>query len=252
MIVLIISIEGGKKESKMPDKKVKEKNNEISRREFLKDAGLVVGGATLGSMGALAGCSGNGNATQTVTKTVTSGGTSTTTVTATGPGASSTITVTSPAQTTSIPGLITLSVNGQNYNVTVQPDWSLAWVLREKLGLLGVKIGCDRGECGSCTVHVDGRTNFACMWLAVDAVGKNIITIEGLASGPTLHKAQQNFLDAQSFQCGFCTPGMIMSAAALLNKYPKPTLDQVKLGMSGNLCYCGDHTRIVNAVMKGG
>ena len=213
------------------------KDSKISRREFLKDAGLIVGGATVGSMALVNACG---------TKTITApgvtihqdrhfychyyrrrpgGATVTTTVTAPGGGATvtATKTVTAPPVTQQVGGggVITLKVNGQNYKVEVQPDWSLAWVLREKLGLVGTKVGCDRGECGRCTVHVDGRTNLACMWLAPEAVGQEIVTIEGLANGPTLHPAQQEFIDRQSFQCGFCTPGMIMSAAALLQEDPQ-------------------------------
>jgi aerobic-type carbon monoxide dehydrogenase small subunit (CoxS/CutS family) len=246
------------------------KDSRISRREFLKDAGLIVGGATVGSMALVNACgtktitAPGATTTKTVTSTVTStvsgpgGATVTTTVTAPGSGSTATVTatktVTTPPVTQQVgaEGVVTLKVNGQNYKVEVQPDWSLAWVLREKLGMVGTKVGCDRGECGSCTVHIDDRSSLACMWLAPEAAGHDIITIEGLANGATLHVAQQNFIDKQSFQCGFCTPGMVMSAAALYKKIPKPTLAQVKEGMSGNLCYCGDHTRIVDAVMKGG
>jgi len=125
-------------------------------------------------------------------------------------------------------------------------------VLREKLGLTGTKLGCERGECGSCTILMDGIAVLSCMVLAVEAEGYEIVTVEGLADGSNLHPVQQLFLENQTFQCGFCTSGNIMSAVALLEKNPNPTRAQVKEAMSGNLCFCGDYSRIVNTILKGG
>ncbi|UCG55481.1 MAG: (2Fe-2S)-binding protein [Dehalococcoidia bacterium] len=149
------------------------------------------------------------------------------------------------------PGIITLHVNGRNYTVMVEPEWPLAYVLRESLGLVGTKVGCDRGECGSCTIIVDGRPVLACTMLAVESQGKDILTIEGLADGPNLHPVQKKFRDTCTFQCGYCTPGMIMSAVALLSKVTNPTRDQVKEAISGNICMCMDYTRITNTIMGG-
>jgi aerobic-type carbon monoxide dehydrogenase small subunit (CoxS/CutS family) len=150
-----------------------------------------------------------------------------------------------------MPGIVTLHVNGRNYTTMVEPEWPLAYVLRESLGLVGTKVGCDRGECGSCTIHVDGRPVLACTMLAIESQGKDIVTIEGLADGSELHPVQKKFRDNCTFQCGYCTPGMIMSAVALLSKTPNPTRDQVKEGISGNICMCMDYTRITNTIMGG-
>jgi xanthine dehydrogenase YagT iron-sulfur-binding subunit len=205
----------------------------ISRREFLKDAGVIVSGAVIGPTMLMAACKGE---TTTVTSTTTL------------PGETTTTTVTPPA---AVEGFITLRVNGEDYQLKVKPEWTLTFVLREKLGLSGTKVGCNRGECGTCTIIVDGRPVYACIVLAVEADGHDILTIEGLPDGYDLHPVQKLFLENETFQCGYCTPGNIMSAVALLNKTPKPTLQQVKQAMSGNLCMCGDTTRIVNTVLKG-
>jgi aerobic-type carbon monoxide dehydrogenase small subunit (CoxS/CutS family) len=133
----------------------------------------------------------------------------------------------------------------------VKPEWSLAFVLREKLGLVALKVGCDRGECGACNILVDGKAHLGCTMMAIESEGRTIVTIEGLANGPTLHPVQKLFLDNGTFQCGFCTPGMIISAVALLSKTPKPTLNEARQAIAGNLCYCGDYTRIVNTIAKG-
>jgi aerobic-type carbon monoxide dehydrogenase small subunit (CoxS/CutS family) len=147
-----------------------------------------------------------------------------------------------------IPGAVTLTVNGVSRLVKVKPGWPLSFVLREKFGLIGTKVGCDRGECGACTIIVGGRTALSCTILAIEAEGLDILTIEGLADGPTLHPVQQRFLDNDTFQCGYCTPGMIMSAVALLDRNPNPTLDEAREAISGNLCFCGDYTRIVSTI----
>jgi aerobic-type carbon monoxide dehydrogenase small subunit (CoxS/CutS family) len=147
--------------------------------------------------------------------------------------------------------LLTLSVNGQMRPVDVLPNETLAMTLRYKLGLTGTKLGCDRGECGACTVLVDGVTSYSCSTLTHSVRGRAVTTIEGL-EGPNgeLHKVQQAMIDELGPQCGFCTPGQIMSAVALLNENPTPTRDEVRHALSGNLCRCGAYDHYLNAVMR--
>ncbi len=144
---------------------------------------------------------------------------------------------------------ITLTVNGETYEVEVEPWWTLLEVLRERLYLTGTKKGCDRGDCGSCTVLIDGKAKLSCLMLAVQAQGKDILTIEGLAEGEELHPLQQAFVELGAVQCGFCTPGMVLAAKALLDRNPTPTEEQVKEGLSGNLCRCTGYTKIIDAVL---
>lgn len=144
---------------------------------------------------------------------------------------------------------IKLTVNSEIYELEIEPHWTLLEVLREKLFLTGTKKGCDCGDCGACTVLVDGTAKLSCLMLAVEAQGKNILTIEGLANGKELHPLQQAFIDKGAVQCGFCTPGMIMSAKALLDKNPAPTEKEVKAGVSGNLCRCTGYIKIIDAVL---
>lgn len=143
---------------------------------------------------------------------------------------------------------INLVVNGEPYQVTVKPTDSLLQVIRDKLGLLGTKNGCNVGECGACTVIVDGLPVRSCLMLALTARDKRITTIEGLAKGENLHPIQQAFVEYGATQCGFCTPGMIMSALALLSEKPKPTVVEIKQALAGNLCRCTGYTKIVEAV----
>jgi carbon-monoxide dehydrogenase small subunit len=145
---------------------------------------------------------------------------------------------------------IELNVNGDTHELLVAPNQTLLEVLREKLGLMGTKRGCDLGACGACTVLVDGEAYLSCLMLAVDATGKNIMTIEGLAAGGDLHPLQQAFIDHGGVQCGFCTPGMILTAEAILNEDEHPTEDVVKKKMSGNLCRCTGYKKILEAVMS--
>jgi aerobic-type carbon monoxide dehydrogenase small subunit (CoxS/CutS family) len=146
--------------------------------------------------------------------------------------------------------LIKLNVNGSPRTVKIASNWTLARVLRDELGLTGTKMYCDRGSCGHCTVIMDGRAILSCMTLAISCDGRNILTIEGMAKGEELHPIQQAWLDEMGYQCGACTPGMIMSAKALLDKTPHPTEDEIRLGMSGNLCLCGNYRLIMKAVKK--
>ena len=146
--------------------------------------------------------------------------------------------------------LIKLNVNNQDYEVTIKPHWSLAFVLREKMGLTGTKMACGNGACGSCTVIIDGKAVFACLQLAIAWQGSQITTIEGLADGDKLHPIQQSFIDNVAFQCGFCTPGMIMAAKALLDQTPNPTDGEVREAIGGHLCRCGSYPRIVKAILN--
>ncbi len=145
--------------------------------------------------------------------------------------------------------IIELKVNGEIYETAVEPRRTLLEVLRGNLGLTGAKEACDLGACGTCTVLIDGKAVLSCLTLAIDSQGKEITTIEGLAKEGKLHPLQQNFVDHGAIQCGFCTPGMILSAKALLDENPKPTEDEVKNGISGNLCRCTGYTKIIEAVM---
>jgi len=145
--------------------------------------------------------------------------------------------------------LMELTVNSTLYETAVDPRWTLAELLRDHLGLTGTKVGCDRGECGSCTVLVEGKPVLSCLTLATEVAGKKIATVEGLAGNGKLNPLQQAFWDAGAAQCGFCTPGMLMSATALLAATPKPTEDEVRLALSGNLCRCTGYRKIVEGVL---
>jgi len=144
--------------------------------------------------------------------------------------------------------LIELTVNGDSYEVAIDPHRTLLEVLREDLGLTGAKEGCDLGECGNCTVIMDGKAVLACLVLALDARGKEILTIEGLAKDGELHPIQKSFVEQGAVQCGFCSPGMIMTTKTLLEKNPKPTEEDIRKGISGNLCRCTGYAKIVEAI----
>jgi len=143
---------------------------------------------------------------------------------------------------------VALLINGRLHRLLVEPRWTLLFVLRERLGITGTKAGCERGECGSCTVLIDGQARYACMMLAMEAEGTEITTIEGLVTGEELGPVQQAFVTHDGFQCGYCTPGQIVAAESLLRANPSPTTDEIRHGMSGNLCRCGAYAHIVNAV----
>ena len=146
--------------------------------------------------------------------------------------------------------LIKFRVNGVDKEVFVEPWWSLAFVLREVLGLAGTKIGCETGDCGSCIVLINGKAINSCLFLAVKARGKDILTIEGLKGrNGGLHPLQEAFIEHFAVQCGYCTPGMIMAAKALLDENPAPTEEEVKEALSGNLCRCTGYLKIVEAVL---
>ncbi len=143
---------------------------------------------------------------------------------------------------------ITIYVNGQTHELLVKPSVTLLDVIREDLGLTGAKEGCGVGECGACTVIMDGETVNACLILAVEANGRQITTIEGLAKGEKLHPVQQAFFDVGGLQCGFCTPGMILSTKVLLDKNPNPSDDEIRKGLEGNFCRCTGYTKIIASV----
>jgi xanthine dehydrogenase YagT iron-sulfur-binding subunit len=147
------------------------------------------------------------------------------------------------------PQQLELSVNGELHAVWLDPATTLVEVLRDQLGLTGTKIGCDRGACSACTVWVDGAVAVSCMTLALDVRGKRITTIEGLARNGELHAVQQAFIDHDALQCGFCTPGMVMSCAWLVDQNPSCTLEDVKQAVSGHLCRCGAYPNIFKATL---
>ena len=147
---------------------------------------------------------------------------------------------------------IELKINGDRYEVLVSPNNTLLEVLRDKLGLMGTKRGCDLGACGACTVLINGETSLSCIMLAMDAVGKEIETIEGVEEAGLLHPLQTAFVEKGGLQCGFCTPGMILTAKAVLDEEDHPTEDVIKKKMAGNLCRCTGYKKIVEAVMSVG
>lgn len=146
--------------------------------------------------------------------------------------------------------IVSIEVNGELHEVPVRPRHMLVEVLREKIGLTGTKDGCEQGVCGACTVLLDGRPALACMTLAIECDGKTVRTVEGLAAGDRISALQQAFLDQGAVQCGFCTPGMLMSATALLERNPSPTLPEIKKALEGNLCRCTGYNAIVAAIRQ--
>ena len=145
---------------------------------------------------------------------------------------------------------VSLMVNGTSYALDVDAKDLLLDVIREKLGLTGTKRGCENGECGACTVLIDGKAENSCLVLAVTADGKDILTIEGLSDGLTLHPLQQAFVDNAAVQCGFCAPGMLLSAKALLDGNPNPSEHEIREAIAGNLCRCSGYVKIVKAVQQ--
>jgi carbon-monoxide dehydrogenase small subunit len=143
---------------------------------------------------------------------------------------------------------IELKVNGELFRIKVETRRTLLEVLRETLGLTGTKEMCNKGDCGGCTVMIDGKPVLSCLTLAIEAQGKDILTIEGLAKGYELHPIQQAFVDHGAIQCGYCSPGFIMSAKALLDRNPHPTEDEIKEGISNNICRCTGYVQIVEAI----
>ena len=205
----------------MPDKE-KKKGTNISRRSFLKGVGT-------------------GTVAATVAPSVLIGSEKTADAQQVGDAVES--------------ATIQLNINGEPYQVEVEARTTLLTVLRDgsdtsgnNVDLTGAKLICDRGECGGCTVMVDGKTVYACMMLAMDAQDKQITTVEGIADGDDLHPVQEAFIQHDALMCGFCTPGFIVSSTALLSENTKPTLEEIKIGLSGNTCRCGTYPFIFDAV----
>ena len=148
--------------------------------------------------------------------------------------------------------LVTLKVNGQQRSADVPPETTLLKMLRENLGLTGAKLGCDVGDCGTCTVIVDGESLNSCLMLAAKAEGCDVTTIEGLATSAELHPLQKSFEELGALQCGFCGPGMLISAKNLLDKNPTPTVHEIRDALSGNLCRCTGYTKIIEAIQDAG
>jgi len=148
--------------------------------------------------------------------------------------------------------LIEFTVNGEIHEIGVKPNDTLLEVLREKLGLIGTKEGCGVGECGTCTVLMNGKPILSCITLAMDVAGSAITTIEGISEGEELNSLQRSFIDRGAVQCGFCTPGMILTAKELLDRVKKPGIEQIKDAISGNLCRCTGYTKIIEAIQAVG
>jgi xanthine dehydrogenase YagT iron-sulfur-binding subunit len=145
---------------------------------------------------------------------------------------------------------VELAVDGKKYNLQIEPRVTLLDALRDNLEITGAKRVCDRGECGACTVLIDNKAVYACSMLAIEAQGKQITTVASLMQGEQLHPIQQAFVDNDASQCGFCTPGFVVATKALLDKHPHPTADQIRRGMSGNLCRCGTYHGIQQAIAQ--
>jgi len=244
----------------MADESSNKSNNEgngLNRRNFLKNAGAVVAGGTLGAgmtLSTEAAVAAAVEATPTTitnfrcpicAKDFTTYGTLKTHFAATHPGYA-------------LPVTTKLKVNGKEHEVLIEPHWTLQRTLQFKLGLTGAKQMCDRGVCGSCSVNIDGRTVLSCTTLAVECEGKNIETVEGIAADPKWRALIQSYCKWDAMQCGYCTPGFVVSAKALLEKNPNPTENDCKQALAGNICCCGTYPRhptaIIEAaqVMKGG
>jgi carbon-monoxide dehydrogenase small subunit len=146
--------------------------------------------------------------------------------------------------------IVSIEVNGESHEVPVRPRHMLVEILRENIGLTGTKDGCEQGVCGACTVLLDGRPALACMTLAIECDGKTVRTVEGLAEGDRISRLQQAFLDQGAVQCGFCTSGVLMSATALLERNPSPSLPEIKKALEGNLCRCTGYNAIVAAIRQ--
>lgn len=143
-----------------------------------------------------------------------------------------------------------LHINGETHDVEVQPHETLGRVLNERLGLTGVRLSCEEGECGSCTVLIDGKPITSCMVLAVQARGREILTIEGMGTPENLHPIQRAFVEEHGFQCSFCTPGFILSTSALLSVNPRPEPDEITAALGGHICRCGSYPNIIRSVMR--
>ena len=145
---------------------------------------------------------------------------------------------------------VRLMINGEHYDLTIEPRKTLLEVLRDEIGLTGTKEACDFGSCGACTILIDGKPILSCLTLAVTCQGKKIVTIEGLKQGEELHPLQEAFIENGAIQCGYCTPGMVLSAKALLDQNPGPTEGDIATALEGNICRCGGYLQIIRAVRR--
>ena len=223
----------------------------ISRRDFIKNAGLLIGGVSAGSLGIISASGCTPKAVPPVTTSIYVCPVCGLEFSNLDEIQSHFVSAHPQSGTLPVELLATLNVNGVDYMLRLRPDWSLAFVLRDKLGLFGTKVGCDMGACGACTVLADGVAVFSCIMLAVECGGLKIQTIEGLSDGITLNPIQQKFIDNEAYQCGFCTPGFIMAAQALLASNPKPSIDDVRQAFAGHICTCGNFTKTIEAVAGG-
>jgi aerobic-type carbon monoxide dehydrogenase small subunit (CoxS/CutS family) len=223
--------------------RITENLGKISRREFLKDASLVVGGATIGSMTVLGGC--KEASTKTITSTLNNTVTKTTTITVSNNPNATTITV-PPSEAATTP--LTLTVNGHVYdNLQIQPEWTLQYLLHDILGWTDVKDMCTGyGACGSCAVILEGRPVLSCMALVAECDGMNVQTAQGIARED--HPIIESYTKYLTFQCGYCTPGFVVTAKALLDKKPNPTQKEIIEALDGNLCRCGTYPQHILAV----
>jgi xanthine dehydrogenase YagT iron-sulfur-binding subunit len=155
-----------------------------------------------------------------------------------------------PAANPNEPVNLELKVNGRTFRLQVEPRDTLLLALREKLGITGTKPGCERGECGACTVLIDGVPRYSCLTLALEAAGREITTVEGLMKGEELGPVQKAFVQEDGMQCGYCTPGQVMAAEGLLRANPNPSFEEIRIAMSGNLCRCGAYDHIFKAVQR--
>jgi aerobic-type carbon monoxide dehydrogenase small subunit (CoxS/CutS family) len=255
------------------EKEIKKDRAGITRRKFLKDAGIVVGGTAIGSAFFLSACGEKVEVTKTVTTTA-PGATITTTAPGT-PGGTATETKTVTKYICPVcsqefdtldalkahfdsahekeavvqDGVINITVNGQSHEIRVKPHWTLDYVLREVFGLTGVKRGCELGACGVCTVLMNDRPCLACLTLAIECGSKRIETIEGLAEDAlNLHPIQQAFYEEFGAQCGYCSPGIVMRTKYLLSKTSSPTVSDIRASLSGNICKCGNYSNIIKSV----
>ncbi len=219
-------------------------SSSLSRRDFLKDAGLLASGVAASSLGiAAAGCSPKPTVKEVYVCPICGQEFAKVDLIQT-----HFLEAHPQAETMSPDSLTTLNINGVDYLLQMQPYWTLAFVLRDRLGLFGTKIGCDMGSCGSCTVLADGIAVLSCLMLAIESSGKQIRTIEGLSDGINLNPLQQKFYDNEAFQCGFCTPGFIMAGQSLLATNSHPSPDDVREAISGHICVCGNFKKVVEAI----
>jgi len=245
----------------MPEKEKETQDGQISRRQFIKNAGIVVGGTAVGSSILLSACGDGETVTKTVTKTTTVAGQTVTKYVC--PYDNQEFDSLAALKTHleaqhgdggagAVEGMITLNVNGQNYVIKVEPQWTLSYTLREVCLLPGTKQPCWRGECGACTVIMNGRTVYACLVLAIECDGAQIRTVEGLKVNGELSPLQRSFIKNRGFQCGMCTPGFLMTGVALLETNPNPTIDEVRQAVSGHICACGNMNRNIQSIYEGG